>query len=277
VALLVVAQVAVAVLTLQASPHTVVCFVDLDGSGGFDAGDPLYLSINACGASSIGVGDARLTAGGGFSGGSIVWGSDPDASRSTGPVGAAGYAYYDADGTTTYTAGDTALLHFGAQPGQIAVGDVPLNGSGAFQAVGAGDSGLNRPLRAFAVPVGGESFADLDGDGAYGVGDAVYLDTDASGSVTNLDVRVAAGHQPGSPPPTPPATPPVTPPGPTGVPSPPPQPPATPPVAPPATPMPTPQSPSHTAGATRAGPAASAPAALLLALLAARRKSPMRS
>jgi hypothetical protein len=199
VCLLALALPGVAALPLSPSPHTVACYFDGNGDGAKNANEAVFLQIKACGLGSTTAGDVRLTWSAGFSGGSLVWGGDPDAGLGTlAPPNGVAYGYFDANGDGAYGAGDGVFVHFGPLPGTVSVGDIPLTGASAFQPMSANSPGLNNPLRATPVTVGGESFMDLDGSGGYSVGDAVYLDMDANGQPTPGDLRLASGHAKGS-------------------------------------------------------------------------------
>jgi len=105
--------------------------------------------------------------------------------------------------------------------GTVTVGDLRLTPFGSFAAasvVSSGNSDINNAITATAPFVIGawDSF-DADGDALWTSGDVAYIDGDANGIVTVIDVRLG-GTVPvspgGTPPTTPPTTtPPTTPPG----------------------------------------------------------------
>lgn len=187
---------------LLASPHTGICFLDLEGDGVRAAADPVYLQVAACGA-GIGAGDARLVSWAGFQAGTLVTGADDDAGRTTAAV-AAGYGFLDEDGNGAHSPNDDVVLHFGPLPGAVAPGDIPLSGPDAFRPIPGSDPRIGSPLLAAAVAVSGESYAERDGSAGFTVADVVYLDLDANGFASIGDLRLAGPA--GAPSSTPPAS-----------------------------------------------------------------------
>lgn len=245
--------------TLAPSPHTAACFLDVDGDTVRGASEPTYLQ-RACG--NLLAGDIRLLATAGFPGGSIVTGNDDDASRSTLALAAA-YGFVDEDGSGTPSPGDPYVFHVGTLPGTAAPGDIPLTGEGAFQPITPAHPLAGRPLAPLGVAVGGESFAETDGNPGFSTGDVVYLDVDGDGVSSIGDLRLAFGTAPAPAPsstaPAPSASTPAS--------APPAQGPTTPESSPAATGSPT----SGTTGAPLGW--AIPPVALLAALLAHLRRS----
>lgn len=183
------------------SPHTAICYLDVNGDGLRSADDPVYLQ-QAC-AAGTSAGDARLFASGGLPGGTLIHGLDADAGTPTAPL-AASYASYDADGSGAYNPGDPLFLAFGPMPGPLRPGDVPLTGSSPFTSVPPSDPRVGWPLTATSVPVGGESYQERDGTQGFTTRDAVYLDLDGSAQISLGDLRLAVPAE--SPPSTSPST-----------------------------------------------------------------------
>ena len=188
---------------LAPSPHAAACFLDIGGDGGRGPGDPVFLQ-QAC-AGGVAAGDARLSASGGFPGGTLVEGQHPDAGRPTAGLAAA-YAFHDADGSGAYSYGDGLFLAFGPQPGPLRPGDLPLTGQDAFASIPGDDPRVGWPLAAAAVAVGGESYQERDGTAGFTTQDALFLDLDGSGTVSIGDLRLAGPAPAASSGPTSPAT-----------------------------------------------------------------------
>ena len=191
---------------LVASPHTAVCFRDTDGITGASPGDAWLLQVAACGNSGGAPGDLRVTGvPNRYLGGTVVYGGDDDAGRTTQAVAAAGYAWIDLDGTGTYSAADAVVLHIGSLPATASGSDIALTGRDAFSPV-ANTTWLNQALHA-GPNIGDEMYIDADGDGAYSQQDRLYLDMDTNGNVGASDVRMFRTASVSPPPPTPPVTP----------------------------------------------------------------------
>ena len=190
--------------TFGAAP---TCFVDVDGNGVYNAGEPAYLqAAAACGVDSVAAGDYRLIGAQGFMGGTLVKGSDDDFARDTialvTPV--ALFCFFDADGTGAYSAGDVLYLETGAAGGTVTVNDIALSGANAFTTVTAATTGLNNAcivaVGAGGFPAGFDNtvaFADIgvfdaDGIGAAlrTTGDFLYLDFDSSATPSINDLRM---------------------------------------------------------------------------------------
>jgi hypothetical protein len=182
--------------TLFGSPHTATCYLDVNGDSLRGLDEPVYLQ-QAC---TIGVaaGDARFTAWDDMPGGTIVNGSHPDAGLQTRPIASA-YAFYDGDGGGGYNLGDPLFLAFGTLPGPANPGDLPLTGDDVFTSLRGNDSRIGLPLRAASVAVGGESYAERDGNQGFTTGDTLFLDLDATGTSTLGDLRLAIPGQTVSP------------------------------------------------------------------------------
>lgn len=170
---------------LMPSPHTAACYLDIDGDAGRGFDEPVYLQVSC---TDVRAGDVRLTHWR-HHGGTIVHGLHNDAGLATTLV-AATYAYFDADGSGSYGPRDDIFLAFGAIPGPLRVGDIPLVGPSAFQPINATDGRIGRPLLATSVAVGAESYAERDGNPGYTTGDIVYLDLDGNGQITIGDLRL---------------------------------------------------------------------------------------
>ena len=180
----------VAAAPLLASPHTVLCFLDGDGDGLRGRLEPLYLQAGAC-AGGARAADARLSDGD-FPGGTLVSGNDDDTSRTHGAL-VAGYGFFDADGNGVVSSMDSLYLHLGALPGTLAPGDIPLTGADAFQPLEGSDPRVGNPLAPAPVAIGGESYAETDGNPGFTVGDVLFLDLDGNLVTSIGDLRLAAG------------------------------------------------------------------------------------
>lgn len=180
---------------LLATPHTAICFLDINGDGRRGLDEPVFLQ-QSCAGGTAPV-DARLFAWAGHPGGTLVNGSHEDAGLPTTTV-AATYAFQDADGGGGYNLGDPLFLAFGPIPGPARPGDIPLTGDDSFQSLQGNDSRLGRPLLAAPVAVGGESYSERDGNLGFTTGDAVYLDLDGNGQTSLGDLRLAVPATPPS-------------------------------------------------------------------------------
>ncbi|HUR60883.1 MAG TPA: hypothetical protein VM286_00770 [Candidatus Thermoplasmatota archaeon] len=177
--------------SLLATSHSGVCFLDIDGDGARNPGDPTFLQAAACSQGPT-AGDIRITGSSRHAGGTIILGTDGDVGRRT--VARAGqYAFSDNDGNGVYSPSDPIFLAFGPLPGTLAVGDVPLTGATAFASLAPQDARAGAGIQAAPVAIGGEVYAEADGQNGFTTGDVVYLDMDASGSATIGDLRLASG------------------------------------------------------------------------------------
>ncbi len=172
------------------SPFTDLCFVDDDGSGAYDTGEAVYAGTDGCG--SVQVLDLRLTPEAHARAFSLVRASDPDFGEpSTAFPTASTVTYHDADGDSTHTMGDPLYADLDGDDA-VSPGDLRLAG-GQETRVTAGDADVNlglatAPRASFEVDAW--QALDTDGDGRWSAPDGVYLDADASRSVTPADGRI---------------------------------------------------------------------------------------
>lgn len=168
---------------------TAFCFIDDDGSGTYEPGEPVYFATDC---SSIGVGAIRISSPVSGSVGSQVRGSDADFGDAA-VVMPGAVAYVDVDSNGHFGPGDMAVLD-NQQDAVLTRGDLILSGSAFGVSVGSGTPGLFGPL--VAMPWSAAT-RDADGDGMYGIGDVAYLDTNADGMLTVGDLQMS-GHGAGA-------------------------------------------------------------------------------
>ena len=174
--------------TLLAGSPALFCFVDDDASGTFNSDESVYLAV-AC--TTVAGNDVRIANSGSNAKGSQVRSSNADFGNPLTALPGAG-GWYDADGDTFFTAGET-WYHDTDASGTVTVNDIVLSGSNAGNVVTASTSGLNNPLTALAIA---STFFDADGSTAYDSGDVVYHDSDGSGDASVQDVRLGGASVP---------------------------------------------------------------------------------
>lgn len=169
-----------------------LCYADGSANGTYDRGEPVYFQAAGCGR--VAEGDVRLT---GPLAGSRVRAGDPERNASTRWVPSLdNVRFYDADDSAAWSGGDTLYLHTAAGRGAVSPGDVRLTAYSSRvpgTVVEPGDDDLNLPTTSFAsgaAVASGWRAWDVDGDGRFDEDDVLYLDADASGGVTVLDVRL---------------------------------------------------------------------------------------
>lgn len=190
-----------------ASPAANLCYLDADDDDLYDAGEAVVwrkdpgaiVGANAaCGAAgdtSVEANDVLLS--GSEYGTKVLVGhplyNAPSRTFQTGRV----LCYYDADGNSRFTAGDTLyLLTMTAACRGAAVGDLRLTPYGIFHPgshVAAGNSDINLGTIATGLSLGSVaafSSWDANGDALFNGADVLYADVDGSGSVTVMDVRL---------------------------------------------------------------------------------------
>ena len=112
-------------------------------------------------------------------------------------VGAA-EKFHDADTNFRYTAAEWILLDNDSD-GCISVGDLRVNGTGAGgpgTTVAAGNADVGLPLNLFRMRTLSEVHVNTDGNGIYNVPEGIFLDLDASGTVTIGDALLAGNAAP---------------------------------------------------------------------------------
>ncbi len=194
-----------------------LCYIDGDGDSTYDSGETVLFRKNAAAAAnatcgSVGANDVILS--GTDFGKKTRVGVSPHNTPTLGLD--ADLAYYDADGNSVWSPGDTMYIRIDAT-GNVAVGDVRLTAYGtktAGSTVTAGDTDLNlgvsetgtaggtsaRVMPASDVvgtacvanSAGCFSFWDINGDASFNGDDPMYLDVDGTTSVTVLDIRLVA-------------------------------------------------------------------------------------
>jgi hypothetical protein len=155
---------------------------------------PLFYLARLCGP--LAGGDLRLA---GPRAGTRVTPRDAEANASSAWVeGINPVRFFDADASGTWTRGDTLYVHLTPPGDAIRPGDLRLTWYGRHPPgtlVATGDDDLD--LRTSTSPTLAAVAAhwrawDVDGDGLAGGRDVLYLDADASGTVTPGDVRLTA-------------------------------------------------------------------------------------
>ncbi|MCA1814174.1 MAG: FlxA-like family protein [Halobacteriales archaeon] len=170
-------------------------FVDDDGDGTFDSGEPVYLPATAGG--TVAGNDIRIANTGTFAAGTQVRATNSDFGNVLNGALGGVFDYYDADGDGTFSTGDIFYYdQAGAGAGVVSVNDVILSGAGAGTVVKSNTAGLNNVL--FGGAGGAFAYFDADGDGTYSANDIVYYDDPNGAGAPNLglatiqDVRLAA-------------------------------------------------------------------------------------
>lgn len=174
-------------------PIASLCFVDADGDGARDPGEAVFLLPRACG--KLQAGDLRLS---GAAAGTKLRNGDPEAgANATWVPSLNNLRFFDADDSATWTLADTLYLHAAAGASAVMPGDLRLSAyasQAAGSSVGPEDEDLRLPTTglatAAALAANWRSW-DVDGDGRFGGDDVVYLDTDGSGTVDVLDLRLS--------------------------------------------------------------------------------------
>jgi hypothetical protein len=161
------------------APAPVECFVDLDGSGGFTPGEPIYRQAAAACVAVV-AGNVRLTPFGAFPVGSIVAGGNPDVGNATAAF-LLGELYVDLDGSGSFTPGEPIYRDVDGN-GAVSAGDLRLS-------VTTGDGDVTFLLTAFPAT---DLYVDADGFGTYSLGEVVYRDVDGSVTVSGGDIRLTA-------------------------------------------------------------------------------------
>jgi hypothetical protein len=178
-----------------ATPHTAFCYIDVNADAIQNPTEPAYLVTAGGCAGGVTALAVRMTAVAPYQAGTIVKGSDDDFSRGLATPAAPGaWAIYDQDASAAYTNQEPIYVDFGGlvvTPNDVAV---TVN---QFVRVTSSTAGINSPL-IVGPAVGGELFGETDGIAGFSSGDVVYVDMDASGTITVGDVRLtAAGNNAG--------------------------------------------------------------------------------
>lgn len=178
------------------------CIVDSDGDNQHDPEEPAYLNPDGC--STIQAGSIRLLARGGDGAGSAVQsGSEVGAGLSSVSTQ---LSYLDADGSATWTEGDTLYVRFGSGQANVRAGDIRLTAYGdkpGGTSVTGSDVDRDQPLVTLSTSMSsGSSYFDADGSGTFSTGDPVYLApvSTTAQTATFGQVRLAALAAPASAP-----------------------------------------------------------------------------
>lgn len=141
---------------LLATPpaHMFTCYFDANGNAVFDAADPIYLQVAACGPGSTAPGDLRLSDGGAAPGGTLIQAADSDRGAKTVAL-AAKYCFLD-QAPAGYSTGDPVYLHVGACGSGLAVGDIrfaPATGVVTFTYVARDTGGAISPATTVTINI----------------------------------------------------------------------------------------------------------------------------
>jgi len=180
---------------LEPAFNSDACYQDADGDNTYGTGDPVVVRLGSC-SDNVHAGDVRLT---GPAFGDKMRGTDPDA-RATWIGLLTRVAFLDRDRDGFWGPGDTAYLQAtrtGTFPSTISTGDIrltPFDAKGPGTWVGAtdGDAGATALTpQNFHAALGQDWRAwDVDGDALFGGDDGLYVDANADGQVTVLDIRL---------------------------------------------------------------------------------------
>ncbi|HEV8360700.1 MAG TPA: hypothetical protein VGR28_09630 [Candidatus Thermoplasmatota archaeon] len=176
-------------------PFSAICFVDDDGSGTYNPGEPVYATTASC-AGAVTGNDLRLTPTAGHGVGTQVRATDNDFGNPYADPGAS-VEFYDADGDALYSLGDQVYLDMDGGSDAVAVGDVRLSPQGSHaggSVVATGDADINNAFDGASPGGQGEvadwRFFDADGDTVWSSGDTAYVNADDNSLVTAGDVRL---------------------------------------------------------------------------------------
>lgn len=148
---------------------TEVLAISIDGDTVVDVGDICLTAIGSCPAGSQRLGTTTQPAAGG------TW-TDITLATNAGALG-----YLDANNNAKYDVGDSLYLHFGtALPAAAAAGDLLV----ASDNGGSGTRLTSSPGNLLAFAPAAYRVLDVDGNGAFGVGDILYAER--AGGVTGL-------------------------------------------------------------------------------------------
>jgi hypothetical protein len=177
------------------------CFVSLDGDTTYDAGEPIFWHRAAACTTNLQSNDVRLTPNAGKPFGSKVIVGDSDFNNPlTAFTTASVMGYYDADGSTSFTTGDSVYLPVNDADGAdtLSVGDLRVTPYGTFAAgtvVAAGNPDVNLATIATGFSSAAATdveFWDTNGDAAFNKDDVLYVDAVGGGTVGVQDVRITA-------------------------------------------------------------------------------------
>lgn len=185
-------------LSLTASPHGHLCYVDADATGAPSGSDPVYLKQFSCTTQGLVSGDLRLLASGPLGGGTVVGNADDAAERTATTLALPAqtqYAFTTADGNSVYGAADRLYVDLGGNgQGAVSAGDLRLSGNVpgfvAFTRVMSIDTDVGATLLPGPVAVGAESMKLGDPGSGPGPLDFLYLDADHSGKPSLGDLRL---------------------------------------------------------------------------------------
>lgn len=167
-----------------------ICYLDEDGDGTHEAGEPLYATGGCGDVSSL---DLRLSESLGGDPGTQVDAGDSDAGQPLSDPAGARVGFFDTDGSSGYSAGDTVYVDVDGS-GEVTSGDLritPTASQAAGTFVAAGDGDLNNGLgadRDLATP--SWRFYDADGTDDWSSQDTAYVDADGSNDVSSDDIRL---------------------------------------------------------------------------------------
>ncbi|MDX1748268.1 MAG: hypothetical protein R3324_20215, partial [Halobacteriales archaeon] len=159
-------------------------FVDIDGNNRLGFEEPVYLADG----SRVKARDIRIAASTEGRVGEQVRPGDDDVGDPLDTL-SGGLAYYDEDGSDTFTPGDT--LYFDLANGasdEVSVLDIHLTGSLAGEVVPSTTSLGGLGLTDYEGEI---AYLDVDGNEDYTLDDIAYLDTNRDGWVTIQDVELS--------------------------------------------------------------------------------------
>lgn len=173
------------------SPVAALCFLDADGDQARDPAEGVLFLARACG--KVQPGDVRLS----DRAGARIAAADPEVNATASWLpGLNNVRFYDADDGKAWSLGDTLYLHLAPGGSAVAAGDLRLTAYGSLPS-GTTVDGDDPDLR---LPTTGSGVAaapalhwrtwDVDRDPATMATDVLYVDTDGSGTVGVLDVRL---------------------------------------------------------------------------------------
>ena len=158
--------------------------LDGDSDGIVDPGEPVYLTRDS---QRVQVTDIRITETPLGLPGTFVRSHDNDKNDAVTPLEAS-IAYFDEDGTGSFTAGDPVYLDLDAPGnGRVSLGDVVLAGAYAGHVVESHFPSFGLTLTPLTATV---LTWDVNDDDGWDTGDRIYLDVDGNEQVTVPDVRL---------------------------------------------------------------------------------------
>ncbi|HUR61042.1 MAG TPA: hypothetical protein VM286_01590 [Candidatus Thermoplasmatota archaeon] len=163
------------------------------GLAGPSGADGLYLLQRGEHASAILAGDLRIWAPDRHAGAAVLSG---DADHLAGPVVPLPAALACIDVGRACKPGVPLYLDVATPLHQVGAGDLQLTGASVPRLLDDQDAEAGHPLTRAGLTMAVPAFADVDGDGAYAPGEAIFLDMDADGKAGQDDVRLTDGTLP---------------------------------------------------------------------------------